>query len=1197
MHTVMMGTHQDILHGTAKLDIVTKKVLSICLKLGLNATAMFAFAYISMMCFYCLCERQIHIIRKRFFYAVLHQDMEWFDVNQVGALTQKMSSGIDRIKDGMSDKVGVICHACTSLISGTCLAFYMNWKMALIMWAVAPCITLSLFFSANAMKKAIRVEMNAYSFAGAIAAEVISGIRTVMSFNAQQFEINRYQQCLKKARKLGIRKATITGLFSGIFTFFMNAAMAIGFYFGSTLVFKGEMESGKVFGVFWAIMLGAMRIGQCVPNMNAILSAKMAAGEIFSIIDRKPKFDCSTNVGLKLKDVKGEIAFQDVHFTYPSRPTIKVLNGVSFNVKSGQKVAFVGHSGCGKSTTVGLLMRFYEASKGSITLDNTPLKDLNIAWLRETMGIVSQEPVLFASSVEDNLRLGEEIPFPDLEEACRTANAIDFITKLPQGFQTIIGEGGVKLSGGQKQRLAIARALVRNPKVLLLDEATSALDTESERLVQDALDRASQGRTTITIAHRLSTIKNADLIIVFEKGIIVEEGSHESLLEQNGVYAHLVSAQTINRTEDENEAEYESAEDETFSRSHLRKDESEEAGDLARRARASERLSKSMTNAETDMAEVLDVEEEVHEEGAARSTFRDIFKYARPERKYFITGLICSITTGIRYPLYSILVGQLFLALAKLRYGEGLNECFWISVGFFLLAIISGFASFFSGFFLGSAGEKMASRLRTAVFTNIMHQDGYYFDKPSHSTGKLTSRLATDAHNVQGAIDQRLSEVLVGITSLVSGVIIAIWWGPIVAPVCLITSIIVVVYQLSMTNHLKRRGQKDISVADEASRIANETIENVKTVQALARQKNLYANFCAASAKPHRRAIIRGFFQSSIYSLGLSFSGLNFTISYALGVFLIKGGYTMPQTLFQVVEALNIASIIIIATSSYFPEYLKARLSAGLMFQMMHENAKIDAMNDDGLTPAVDGNIQFKKVTFAYPNGGKQLTLNNLSFSVLEGKTVALVGPSGSGKSTVVQLIERFYDVLNGNVNIDKFDIRQLNVPWMRCASSVVGQEPTLFNLSVKENIAYGMKDIALTKVIEAAKLANIHDFIESLPESYETNIGNKGTQLSGGQRQRIAIARAMIRDPKILLLDEATSALDTESERIVQEALERASEGRTCVTIAHRLSTIQNADIIVVIREGKVVEYGNHQQLLSQKGLYYRMVQKQHMD
>uniref|UniRef100_A0AC34GGM6 ABC transmembrane type-1 domain-containing protein n=1 Tax=Panagrolaimus sp. ES5 TaxID=591445 RepID=A0AC34GGM6_9BILA len=226
-----------------------------------------------------------------------------------------------------------------------------------------------------------------------------------------------------------------------------------------------------------------------------------------------------------------------------------------------------------------------------------------------------------------------------------------------------------------------------------------------------------------------------------------------------------------------------------------------------------------MTNAETDMAEVLDVEEDVHEEGAARSTFRDIFKYAKPERKYFITGLICSFATGIRFPLYSILVGQLFLALAKLRYGEGLNECLWISVGFLALAIISGFTSFFSGFFLGSAGEKMASRLRTAVFTNIMHQDGYYFDKPSHSTGKLTSRLATDAHNVQGAIDQRLSEVLVGITSLVSGVIIAIWWGPIVAPVCLITSIIVVVYQLSMTNHLKRRGQKDILVADEASRV------------------------------------------------------------------------------------------------------------------------------------------------------------------------------------------------------------------------------------------------------------------------------------------------------------------------------------------------------------------------------------------
>uniref|UniRef100_A0A914QTI9 ABC-type xenobiotic transporter n=1 Tax=Panagrolaimus davidi TaxID=227884 RepID=A0A914QTI9_9BILA len=551
----------------------------------------------------------------------------------------------------------------------------------------------------------------------------------------------------------------------------------------------------------------------------------------------------------------------------------------------------------------------------------------------------------------------------------------------------------------------------------------------------------------------------------------------------------------------------------------------------------------------------------------------------------------------MRYPTIAALLGKLFAVLAKLPEGEGLNEAIWISAGFLLLAVVSCLTTYFSGLFLGSAGEKMASRLRMAVFTNIMHQDGYYFDKPGHSVGKLTSRLASDAHHVQGAIDQRLSEVLIGISSLGSGILLCLWWGPFVTVVSLIPSIIFVTFKIVMSNYLKKRGMKDLQSAEESAKIASEGIENVKTIQSLSRQDNIYANFCSASAKPHRRALIRGLFQSTIYALGLCFSGFNFSISYAIGIYMVRDGYTSPQILFQIIEALTVASITIIAAATYFPEYLRARLSAQIMFEMMNEKPKINAMAETGTNPTINGNIDLKNVTFSYPNGGKHLTLNNISISVLQGKNIALVGPSGSGKSTVIQLLERFYDTLNGFISIDKTDIRQINVPWLRNVSAVVGQENMLFNLTIKENISYGMKDISMEKITEASKLANIHEFIESLPEKYETNIGNKGTQLSGGQRQRIAIARAIIRNPKILLLDEATSALDTESERIVQDALERASYGRTCITVAHRLSTIQNADLVVVIKDGKVIECGNHQQLLTRKGLYYRMVQKQHMD
>ncbi|TMS33675.1 hypothetical protein L596_001387 [Steinernema carpocapsae] len=243
----------------------------------------------------------------------------------------------------------------------------------------------------------------------------------------------------------------------------------------------------------------------------------------------EPEIDSLDTNGCTLDKTDGLIEFQNVHFRYPTRPNVKILSGVSYRIEPGQSVALVGHSGCGKSTMIGLLLRYYEQESGSVTIDGVPVSDFNIQWLRNTVGVVSQEPVLFADTIEANLQMGKEgMSRADMVRVCQMANAHQFIMKLPEGYKTRIGEGGVQLSGGQKQRIAIARALARDPKILLLDEATSALDTESEHLVQTALDKASDGRTTISIAHRLSTIRNCDKIFVFDHGDIVESGSHKS---------------------------------------------------------------------------------------------------------------------------------------------------------------------------------------------------------------------------------------------------------------------------------------------------------------------------------------------------------------------------------------------------------------------------------------------------------------------------------------------------------------------------------------------------------------------------------------------------------------------------------------------------------------------------------------------
>ncbi|TKR64358.1 hypothetical protein L596_024907 [Steinernema carpocapsae] len=328
----LIAGQRDYVNGTMDYSLFAENISFYAwLYIGLGI-AMFILSDVSMSCLFTVCQRQVHEIRKRFFYAILKQDMEWFDNNEVGALTHKMSAGVDRIKDGMGDKCGVLLQACANFVSGIIIGFSLSWKMTLVMLFIVPCVIASLYASAKVLSHASRKEMSAYSDAGAIADEVFGGIRTVMAFNAQMFEIDRYTEKLKYARKMGIRKATVTGIFTGAFLFILFGSMSIAFWFGTTLVISGEVSPGTVFGVFWAVLLGAMRLGQAVPQISVIVAGKLSAGEIFDIIDREPKIDCVTKEGVKIDDVKGDISFDQVHFRYPSRPDVKILNGVSYNV-------------------------------------------------------------------------------------------------------------------------------------------------------------------------------------------------------------------------------------------------------------------------------------------------------------------------------------------------------------------------------------------------------------------------------------------------------------------------------------------------------------------------------------------------------------------------------------------------------------------------------------------------------------------------------------------------------------------------------------------------------------------------------------------------------------------------------------------------------------------------------------------------
>uniref|UniRef100_A0A8B9N2H7 Bile salt export pump n=1 Tax=Accipiter nisus TaxID=211598 RepID=A0A8B9N2H7_9AVES len=655
------------------------------------------------ICFWVMAAaRQIQKIRKAYFRKVMRMDIGWFDCTSVGELNTRISDDVNKINEAIADQVAIFIQRLTTFVCGFLLGFVSGWKLTLVIIAVSPLLGVG-----AAVAKLTGRELKAYAKAGAVADEVLSSIRTVAAFGGEKKEVERYDKNLVFAQHWGIRKGIIMGLFTGYMWLIIFLCYALAFWYGSKLVLEEEEYSpGTLLQVFFGVLVGALNLGQASPCLEAFATGRGAAANIFETIDEKPAIDCMSEDGYKLDKVRGEIEFHNVTFHYPSRPDVKILDNLNMVIKAGETTAFVGASGAGKSTTIQLIQRFYDPNDGMITLDGHDIRSLNIQWLRSQIGIVEQEPVLFATTIAENIRYGrDEATMEDIIKAAKQANAYNFIMELPQQFDTHVGEGGSQMSGGQKQRIAIARALVRNPKILLLDMATSALDNESEATVQEALHQARLGRTAISIAHRLSTIKAADVIVGFEHGKAVERGTHEELLKRKGVYFMLVTLQS--------------------------------KGDTA--------LNREATESNYDL-ETLHFFSVVVEEDVKPVPFTRILKYNASEWPYMVLGSLAAAVNGAVSPLYALLFSQIL----GVRYANLLKCINGVCLLFVFVGILSFFTQFLQGYTFAKSGELLTRRLRKIGFQAMLGQDIGWFDDQKNSPGALTTRLATDASQVQG---------------------------------------------------------------------------------------------------------------------------------------------------------------------------------------------------------------------------------------------------------------------------------------------------------------------------------------------------------------------------------------------------------------------------------------------------------------
>lgn len=582
LFTIIFGSVIDIFGGTDNVqgstdfvDIkkITGEVGGIAKWFLVLAAVAFVTSFLQVRFQLIFAHRVATRLRKLYFRSLMTQDYAWYDSHDGGELTSRVASDVNLIQTGIGEKVTTAVQMITTLVAGFIVALVHGWKLTLIIFAISPLLALGGVLFGKLAAESTSDSQKSYGAAGAVASEVLSLIRTVTAYNGQESEARRYEKELQKAYLSGVRRSTYSGAALGFTYGVIFCTFAVAFVFGAGQVRSGEMSAGDIIVTFFSVFIGTISIGQAAPSFTAFNIARGAAPRVYEIIRRKSEIDpLDTEHGRVLDDVKGEISFRNVQFNYPTRNSSDpdsnarpyVLDNFDLHVAEGSSQALVGSSGCGKSTTVRLIERFYDVQHGQVMLDGVDVRELNVRWLRSQIGYVGQMPTLFMLSIRENIELGagleqvvdektgqtvlrrKEVSEDEIIAAAKKANAHDFIMKLPEKYDTMLGERGAMLSGGQKQRVCIARALVRNPRILLLDESTSALDAQSERLVQKALEQAAEGRTTITIAHRLSTVKNADVISVIDEGRVVERGTHNELLNiEGGAYKTLVEFQNV----------------------------------------------------------------------------------------------------------------------------------------------------------------------------------------------------------------------------------------------------------------------------------------------------------------------------------------------------------------------------------------------------------------------------------------------------------------------------------------------------------------------------------------------------------------------------------------------------------------------------------------------------------------------------
>ncbi|KAH6647225.1 ABC multidrug transporter [Truncatella angustata] len=1207
------------------------------------AIAQFVAIYLYIVSWNLFGNRLAHRLRAKYFRSLLRQEVSYFEKLPAGDVSSRLTTDIETIQQGTSEKVGVVLGVLSMFVTAYIVAFIKYAKLAGILVSLLPAFMLMGVLGGHFIGKYSGLVSKHMAAAASVAQESLANITVVQAFRANSKLERKFTKQLDLARSDGIKKAIATSIQSGMLYFLGYAANGLAYWQGSRAiadVVSGELQGmsvGTTYTIIFIIVDGTLVLSQMAPFIQIFASASSSFTRLREDIDRQSRIDGTIESSSDTPPAcEGDFELKNVAFNYPSRPDVPVIQNVSLHFPAGKRTAVVGLSGSGKSTIAGLLTRLYDPESGSIYLDGKDLQGINVRELRSHIGLVQQDPLLLERSILENIALGlvnssrpEHAIFRPIllsntfaniaedarngqdlkaaamahgdlavqilemvQNAAALADAGIFLGSLEFGLATNVGANGDLLSGGQKQRVALARALVKDPRVLVLDEATSSLDSASEQRIQKGLDQATAGRTVISIAHRLATVKTADNIVVMRNGRVIEQGTHAELMAKDDAYAALVRLQNVaSETSSVTTTSSKDIDEDVHKFSQVPTKEIEITSD---------------TNANNQSEGEQQPDPDTKSDKSSMANFKTIGRYARPHALFLLFAFAGSAVVGGAYSGSAAIFGNTVGALSPCNEPSYIRSSgAFFGLMFFILAIIEFFANVISWSSFGYVAEKVIYVVRTLSLRSLMEQDVQWHQSEGRTPSTLLSYITADSSalgSLTGSIIGTLFSIAVNfLVALILSHILA--WR--IALVCLAVLPLMLGAGIMQMRLLAKFAAKHEKAFSKSIGITVEAVNSIKTVAALSLEQEVLGTYWRALKYPRKDHLRTSIWANLFLAMTYSVANLIYALAYWWGAKQIIEGYYTQTQFFIVLVCLLVSAQQWGELFTLAPEVGNAGRAAGRIFSLIdlgssrtldekHISEKdpesIVEMKSPG--PQIEGGmrVNFNELVFSYPARPNRQVLKGLSLDIQPGQFCALVGPSGAGKSTIISLMERMYHPSSGVIEVDGMDIAAKKEPAFRDDIGLVPQDNILFDGSVRFNIALGARpgyDPSDTEIEQASRLANIHDTIMALPDGYETECGPGGGRLSGGQKQRLAIARALVRKPRLLLLDESTSALDAESERLLQDGLEKATKGITVIAIAHRLHTIRRADVIFMIEDGKCVDKGTHEELLQRSESY----------